>query len=88
MKKAFILLTLAVGFLAFCYFSFRIFISFNKGYSAAEMDWNQDGKTTISEIISGSDVGKRAIILNDVNCFEYYFLKDGLTAKIVCPQDK
>jgi hypothetical protein len=50
------------------------------------MDWNQDGTTSIAEVIYGSDIGKREVIRNQKTCVEYYAYKDGLPIKTACPQ--
>ncbi|MVF23294.1 hypothetical protein EVC37_16960 [Methylocaldum sp. BRCS4] len=60
--------------------------SYRHGYSWREMDWNQDGTTSIAEVIYGSDIGKREVIRNQKACVEYYAYKDGLPIKTVCPQ--
>ena len=60
-------------------------VSFKKGYSWTEMDWNQDGSTTIAEFLESSDIGTRPINKDAKKCVEYFSFKDGLTVKIVCP---
>jgi hypothetical protein len=86
MKKKIIIFIIPVLLLVICYLSIRIFISFKKGYSVEEMDWDQNGKTSFSEILSASDIGKRTIIKDGSGCVEYYSFKDGLMVKIVCPK--
>ena len=48
------------------------------------MDWNQDGKTSLREVVESTDIGARQVILNGTECVEYFFCKDGLPIKIVC----
>ena len=59
--------------------------SLRQGYNWDEMDWNDDGSTSISEFLRSSAVGKRTGSENAVACLEYYSMKDGLPIKIVCP---
>lgn len=66
------------------YFSVRIFVGYRSGYDYEVMDWNQDGKTSIAEIIESSDVGARQTTINGVECVEYFAYKDGLPIKVVC----
>ncbi len=47
------------------------------------MDWNQDGKTSISEIVDSSDIGVRQTTINEIRCIEYFSYKDGLPIKVV-----
>jgi hypothetical protein len=83
MKGGFFLL-LAIGVLIAVYFVFRAMSSFMQGYSWHEMDWDQDGSTSIGDVIDASDIGKREVILNGKKCIEYYAYKDGLPVKTIC----
>ena len=85
--KKTILLTVVFLLLGSAYFSIRIFVGYRSGYDYEIMDWNQDGRTSIAEIINGSDIGTREIAVNGVECVEYFAYKDGLTIKIVCPKN-
>ena len=79
--------TLGVVFIFLCiYVISRAFSSFSHGYSWQEMDWNQDGTTSITEALDGSDIGKREVIRYQKKCIEYYAYKDGLPVKMVCPE--
>jgi xanthine/uracil permease len=62
------------------------FASWKQGYSWTEMDWNQDGSTSIVEFFMASDIGKRTITKDDKPCIEYFSFKDGLPIKTECPQ--
>jgi len=64
----------------------RFVASWQKGYSWKEMDWNQDGTTTLSEVLGASDVGRRAAHRGGKYCVEYYSSKDGLTVRMECPK--
>ncbi|MCG8640629.1 MAG: hypothetical protein MI862_12900 [Desulfobacterales bacterium] len=86
--KRIILIIAAFVLICVIYYAARIFASYQKGYQSEEMDWNQDGRTSIAEIIKSSDVGSRPQIVGDVECVEYFFYKDGLPIKVVCPEKK
>jgi hypothetical protein len=64
----------------------RFVASWQKSYSWKEMDWNQDGTTTLSEVLEASDVGRRAVNREGKRCMEYYSFKDGLTIRMDCPK--
>ena len=64
----------------------RFVASWQKSYSWKEMDWNQDGTTTLSEVLEASDVGRRAVNRGGKHCVEYYSFKDGLTVRMECPK--
>jgi len=63
------------------------FAGWKQGYSWTEMDWNQDGSTSIVELFMASDIGKRIITKDDKPCIEYFSFKDGLPIKTECPQE-
>jgi hypothetical protein len=67
------------------YFVFLGEGSLEHGYSWKEMDWNQDGTTSIGEFFAASDIGKREVILDNKKCIEYFAYKDALPVKTVCP---
>lgn len=83
MKGAlFLLLTigaLVIGYLLLCGIG-----GLWHGYSWQEMDWNQDGNTSLSEFFAASDIGKREVAADGKKCIEYYAYKDGLAVKMVC----
>lgn len=68
------------------YFAFYAIGIFKQGYSWQEMDWNQDGSTSIGEVFAAADIGKRAISHDGKSCTEYYGYKDGLAVKTVSPK--
>lgn len=70
--------------LVVAYFAFRGISSLNQGYSWEEMDWQQRGKTSLSDFFAASDIGKREIVKGNKKCIEYYAYKDGLPIKTVC----
>lgn len=79
-------------FSAFCilvgYYFLRMFIGYKSWYPYDHMDWDQDGHTSVSELIISSDVGKRDVIVEGVPCIEYFSFKDGLPIKVVCQDNK
>ena len=82
-KKFLTLITLFFS-ISLIYLSIRFFISYKKYYGYSIMDWNQDGKTSLREVVESTDIGARQVILNGTECVEYFFCKDGLPIKIVC----
>lgn len=86
MIKLLSVLAAAVLFLAVFYLGVRVFASIRQGYSWEEMDWNQDGHTTLREFLASSDIGKRLANRDGRKCTEYYSFKDGLPVKTVCPK--
>ena len=68
------------------YLGGRALASWRHGYSWQEMDWHQQGSTSISDFLAASDIGKRTLTGRDRKpCTEYYAYKDGLPVKVVCP---
>jgi hypothetical protein len=55
-----------------------------RGYGWREMDWNGDGRTTLSEFLASADIDKRSIERGQDVCWEYYALKDGLPVRTDC----
>ena len=76
---------IGICFVIVLYIVVRGVVSFRKGYSWVEMDWDQNGSTTISEFLESSDIGTRPIQKDEKECVEYFSFKDGLTVKVVCP---
>lgn len=66
------------------YFMVRAANSLKQGYSWQEMDWKQNGSTSIGDFFAASDIGKREVVQDGQKCFEYYAYKDGLPVKTVC----
>lgn len=84
-RKIVFLTVVAICLIVTLYLIARGAVSFKKGYSWVEMDWNQDGSTTIAEFFESSDIGTRPIKKDGRECVEYFSFKDGLTVKVVCP---
>jgi hypothetical protein len=77
MTTVLVILVVLAGF----YLAARGFASWRQGYSWAEMDWNQDGSTSIVEFFMASDIGKWTITKDDQPYIEYFSYKDGLLIK-------
>ena len=56
----------------------------SNNYTYAEMDWDQDGHTTISEMLHGGDVGNQDVKVSGRPCRRFFEYKDGRTIKVVC----
>jgi hypothetical protein len=84
MKKVYTITILSSVSIAVCYFAVLAYVSWGKGFSWENMDWNQNGKTSLTEFFRASDVGVREIQKEGKTCKEFYAYKDGLPIKIVC----
>ena len=77
---------LVVGFLTFStYVVVRISTAFRNGHTLPEMDWNDNGYTSLFEIIYGSDVIRVDTKVGSKECVEFRRMKDTSTIKTVCP---
>ena len=74
----------AISVLIVAYIVLRGISSFHQGYLWKEMDWNQDGTTSISEFFVASDIGTRETMIDGKKCVEYFAYKDGLPVKVNC----
>lgn len=55
------------------------------GYTYAEMDWNEDGQTTLREMLHGAaDVGVQEVEVNGRPCRRFFDYKDGRGIKVLC----
>lgn len=79
-----VLMTKVVFIVVAIYFALRLVVSFSMGFSWADMDWNEDGHTSISEVLYSSDVVERGIQVEGVICREFLRMKDATTLKIYC----
>ncbi|KRA56145.1 hypothetical protein ASD79_17445 [Caulobacter sp. Root655] len=84
MKKTFLFLVLGVMALLLVYPAYIALGALARGYDWREMDWNSDGRTTLSEFLSSADIAKRSIKRGQDVCWEYYALKDGLPVRTDC----
>ena len=70
--------------LAVAYLALLVVLPFTT-FSLREMDWNDDGRTSLSEVLRGDDVGRRHAADEPAGCTEYFDLKTGLAVKVRCP---
>lgn len=77
-------LTNAAAFLLALWGVWIMVLALSQGYSREEMDWNNDGKTTLVEIWDRADIRKRTIEKDGKVCDEYFRFKDGNPLKVVC----
>ena len=66
------------------YFLILIFSSLDKGYSWSEMDWDDNGETSIGEFLLAGDTDARIITFEGKSCREIFAFKDGLPLKTIC----
>lgn len=69
-----------------CYLVARISASAMQGYTWDEMDWGRRGRTSITDFLAASDIGKREIEKDGKKCIEYFSYKDGLPVKVACSE--
>jgi hypothetical protein len=86
-KRLWIATIITASLIPTLYISARSIASIQQGYSWSEMDWDQDGNTSLTEFISASDIGRREIKKSKIACTEYYNYKDGLGIKTTCPNN-
>jgi len=67
------------------FFGAIILGALQNGYGWSEMDWNSDGRTTLSEFLDAADIGKREAVVCQRTCTEYFAYKDGLPVRTDCP---
>jgi hypothetical protein len=60
------------------------FALMSMGYGWSEMDWDQDGTTSLNELLYSTEVGKREIVLDGEECTEYFRLKDAMPFRVDC----
>lgn len=58
--------------------------SFGKGLTAAEMDWDGDGSTSLGEIIDATDYGLRVTQEGGRECRLIFAYKDGMPHSETC----
>jgi hypothetical protein len=80
---AVLLLAAGIG-VGVLYLGMRALAVERQGFAWAEMDWNQDGKTTLREFFMSSEVGERPIARGDEACVEYFHYKDGSPIRVAC----
>ncbi|HEY8099238.1 MAG TPA: hypothetical protein VIF82_00645 [Burkholderiaceae bacterium] len=61
-----------------------IFGMITSPFSYNEMDFDNDGQVTFSEIVYGSAFRKNEVEVEEKKCIQYISLKDGRILKVVC----
>jgi len=84
MRKNLILALLVPTIIIFGYFGLRVNAAFQNGHVWSEMDWNEDGKVSVFEVVEGSEVGQRTVLSKGKECKEFFSFKDGYPIKIDC----
>ena len=69
---------------AILYGLFRFYAVWTTGFDWDEMDWDQDGSTSLSDLFRSTDIGRREVSRDGRFCFEYYSLKDATTIRLDC----
>jgi hypothetical protein len=82
------IILLVTAVLIALYAASRAIASLQQGYSWSEMDWNEQGRTSIQDFSRAADIGRRTINKNGSNCVDYYSYKDGLSVKVTCPVER
>jgi hypothetical protein len=59
--------------------------SLSKGYSWPQMDWDNDGHTSLAEFLEAGDTGETPVTIDGKQCREVYWYKDGIPVKTICP---
>ena len=85
--KVFFLILLSVFAIITFYISFWCYAAWRQGYSWSQMDWNQNGATTISEYFASSDIGRREVINDGRECVEFFHYKDGSAVRVDCDDE-
>lgn len=73
-----------------CFF-FGLYIAANvglgvmKGYPLSDMDWNENGRVGLTEIMRAKDIGLRE---SENGCKEYFAYKDGQPIRTVCSSER
>lgn len=84
LKRTSLLITAGALLAMVLYVLCRCIVSWKQGYRWDEMDWNQDGTTTLSEFFEASDIGRRDVSRDGKTCREYYEFKDASTIRTDC----
>lgn len=56
-----------------------------KGYPWSDMDWNENERVELTEIMRAKDIGSRA---SENGCKEYFAYKDGQLIRTVCSSER
>lgn len=63
-----------------------IFGFINSPLSYKEMDFDEDGRVTLSEISEALTAGHTEVVVGSKKCTQYFTLKDGRSLKLICSE--
>lgn len=66
------------------YFALGARAAFDR-HAFAAIDRNGDGQVTLSDVVAGSDIGRRPITVAGRVCTEVFAFKDGRPVRTDCP---
>lgn len=79
------MLSLAIGMvIGGALTGFVAYLVIRSGHTYAEMDWNNDKETSLSETLHSLDVGVRSVEVNGCPCRYFFEYKDGRPIKTLC----
>lgn len=68
--------------------AYVVVIALLPGYGWRERDWNNDGRTSLGELLEASDVWRRDVRRGAESCVEYFRTKDGPPVRVDCPSGR
>ena len=77
MRRSVIVTCIAACVLIVAYFGVRALSAMHQGYTWREMDWDQDGTTSLKEFLAASDIGERDLVKNGGHCRQFYSYRTG-----------
>lgn len=60
--------------------------SLGAGYAWRDMDWNDDGRTSVGEFLEAGDTVKQEVVIHGQRCVQVVAMKDALVLKTKCAQ--
>jgi hypothetical protein len=81
---AFTRITGIIALIVLVWWLWVMVLAISQGYSWQEMDWNNDGQTTLMEVWDSAEVGRSETQKHGKACSEYFHFKDGVPFKSVC----
>ena len=72
-------------FFVLLYYTWLAISAWRAGYTWEEMDWNEDGRTTVREFLATNEIGRRPVTRNGRMCVEFFRLEDRRPLRITCP---
>ncbi len=72
---------MGIGVICFLGIGYSIF---SKDFKIEQMDWDQNGDLTLTELLQASGIDVRPVKVEGKWCKDYFYLKDGLTVKVEC----